>query len=60
MARGLDDHSERFTFASGSQDQVVTGERPAWDEAEEAITEATDALSRVSVDLASAGWAASG
>ena len=33
-------------------------DRPTWDEAEDAIGEATDALARVSADLASAGWAA--
>ena len=35
-------------------------DRPSWEEAEEAITLATDALSRVSADLATAGWAAPG
>ena len=33
-------------------------DRPTLDEAEDAIGEATDALARVSADLASAGWAA--
>jgi hypothetical protein len=33
-------------------------DRPTWDEAEDAIGKATDALARVSADLASAGWAA--
>jgi hypothetical protein len=46
-------------YVAGPSDPMNLIDRPTWDEAEEAIGVATDALSRVSVDLTSAGWAAS-
>jgi HEPN domain-containing protein len=46
-------------YVAGMSDPMNLIDRPAWDEAEEAIALATDALSRVSADLAAAGWIAS-
>jgi HEPN domain-containing protein len=56
---GLSVYAVEQRYAAGTSDPVNLIERPTWDEAEEAIAKATDALSRVSADLASAGWAPS-
>ena len=56
---GLSVYAVEQRYVAGSSNPMSLNERPAWDEAEEAITKAADALSRVSADLASAGWAAS-
>jgi len=56
---GLSVYAVEQRYVAGSSNPMSLNERPAWDEAEEAITQATDALSRVFVDLASAGWASS-
>ncbi len=56
---GLTVYAVEQRYVAGTSNPMNLNERPTWDEAEEAITEATDALSRVSADLASAGWAAS-
>ena len=57
---GLTVYAVEQRCVAGTSNPMNLIERPTWDEAEEAITEATDALSRVSADLASAGWATSG
>jgi HEPN domain-containing protein len=57
---GLTVYAVEQRYVAGSSNPMNLNERPTWEEAEEAITEATDALSRVSADLASAGWAAPG
>ena len=57
---GLTVYAVEQRYVAGTSNPMNLIERPTWDEAEEAITEATDALSRVSADLASAGWATSG
>ncbi len=56
---GLTVYAVEQRYVAGSSNPMSLNERPTWDEAEEAITQATDALSRVSADLASAGWAPS-
>jgi HEPN domain-containing protein len=56
---GLTVYAVEQRYVAGTSNPMNLIERPTWDEAEEAIKEATDALSRVSADLASAGWAAS-
>jgi HEPN domain-containing protein len=56
---GLTVYAVEQRCVAGSSNPMSLNERPTWDEAEEAITQATDALSRVSADLASAGWAPS-
>jgi HEPN domain-containing protein len=57
---GLTVYAVEQRRVAGTSNPMNLIERPTWDEAEEAIAEATDALSRVSADLASAGWAAPG
>ena len=57
---GLTVYAVEQRYVAGTSNPMNLVERPTWDEAEEAITEATDALSRVSADLASAGLAAPG
>lgn len=57
---GLTVYAVEQRYVAGSSNPMSLNERPTWDEAEEAITQATDALSRVSADLASAGWAPPG
>ena len=56
---GLTVYTVEERYAAGTSNPMNLIERPTWDEAEEAITQAAHALSRVSADLASAGWAAS-
>jgi len=56
---GLTVYAVEERHVAGSSNPMSLIERPTWDEAEEAITQAADALSRVSADLASAGWAPS-
>jgi len=56
---GLTVYAVEQRHVAGTSNPMNLIERPAWDEAEEAIKEATDALARVSADLASAGWTAS-
>ena len=58
--RGLSVYAVEQRYVAGSSNPMSLLERPTWDEAEEAIQEAADALSRVSADLSSAGWTASG
>jgi HEPN domain-containing protein len=55
---GLSVYAVEQRHVAGASNPMSLIERPTWDEAEAAITVATDALSRVSADLASAGWAA--
>ena len=55
---GLTVYAVEQRYVAGTSNPMNLVERPTWDEAEAAITVATDALSRVSADLASAGWAA--
>ena len=57
---GLTVYAVEQRDVAGTSNSMNLIERPTWDEAADAITEATDALSRVSADLASAGWAALG
>jgi hypothetical protein len=54
---GLTVYAVEQRHAAGMSNPMNLNERPTWDEAEDAIAEATDALARVSADLASAGWA---
>jgi hypothetical protein len=56
---GLSVYAVEQRCVAGTSNPMNLVERPTWDEAEAAIAVATDALSRVSADLASAGWAAS-
>jgi HEPN domain-containing protein len=56
---GLTVYAVEERHGAGTSNPMNLIERPTWDEAEEAIREATDALARVSADLASAGWTAS-
>jgi len=56
---GLTVYAVEQRYVAGVYNPMDLVERPTWNEAEEAITLATDALSRVSADLASAGWAGS-
>jgi HEPN domain-containing protein len=56
--RGLSVYAVEQRYAAGTADPMNLIERPTWDEAQEAIAEATAALSRVSDDLSSAGWTA--
>ena len=58
--RGLSVYAVEQRYATGTADPMNLIERPTWDEAQEAIAEATAALSRVSDDLASTGWSAPG
>ena len=53
---GLTVYAVEQRYAAGMSDPMSLIERPTWDEAEEAIATATDAVARVSVDLAAAGW----
>lgn len=57
--RGLSVYAVEQRYVAGSSSPMSLIERPTWEEAEGAIEEASDALSRVSADLSSAGWAAS-
>jgi len=56
---GLTVYAVEQRYVAGMSDPMDLNERPTWDEAEEAIAMATEALSRVSADLAAAGWTAS-
>jgi HEPN domain-containing protein len=56
---GLTVYAVEQRYVAGMSNPMNLIDRPTWDEAEEAIKKATDALSRVAADLASAGWAAS-
>jgi len=56
---GLTVYAVEQRYVAGTSNPMNLTERPTWEEAEEAIKEATDALARISADLASAGWAAS-
>jgi HEPN domain-containing protein len=53
---GLTVYAVEQRHVAGMSNPMNLNERPTWDEAEDAIAEATDALARVSADLASAGW----
>ncbi len=57
--RGLTVYAVDQRYVVSSADPMEADERPAWDEADEAADAAAVALSRVSADLASAGWSAS-
>jgi len=57
---GLTVYAVEQRYVAGMSDPMNLIERPTWEEAEEAIAMATGALSRVSADLVSAGWAAPG
>ena len=57
---GLNVYAVEQRDVAGASNPMSLNERPTWDEAEEAIAEAAGALTRVSADLASAGWAAWG
>jgi len=57
---GLTVYAVEQRYVAGLSNPMDPVERPTWNEAEEAITMATEALSRVSADLVSAGWAAPG
>jgi HEPN domain-containing protein len=57
---GLNVYAVEQRYEAGASSPMSLNERLTWDEAEEAIAEAAGALTRVSADLASAGWAASG
>jgi HEPN domain-containing protein len=56
---GLTVYAVEQRYVAGLSNPMDLVERPTWNEAEEAITMATDALSRVSADLVSSGWVAS-
>ena len=55
---GLTVYAVEQRYVAGMSNPMNLNERPTWDEAEDAIAEATDALARVSADLASAGGVA--
>ena len=57
---GLTVYAVEQRYVAGATNPMSLNERPTWDDAEEAIAQASDALSRVAADLASAGWAVSG
>jgi hypothetical protein len=57
---GLTVYAVEQRYVAGTTNPMSLNERPTWDDAEEAITQASDALSRIAADLASAGWAVSG
>jgi len=57
---GLTVYAVEQRSVAGTSNPVHLVDRPTWDEAEEAITVATEALSLVSADLVAAGWAAPG
>jgi HEPN domain-containing protein len=57
---GLTVYAVEQRYVAGMSDPMNLIERPTWDEAEEAIAMATEAVSRVSADLVSAGWAPPG
>jgi len=57
---GLTVYTAEQRSVAGATNPMSLNERPTWDDAEEAIAQASDALSRVAADLASAGWAVSG
>jgi hypothetical protein len=56
---GLTVYAVEQRYMAGTSNPMSLNERPTWDDAEEAIAQATDALSHVAADLASAGWVAS-
>ena len=56
---GLTVYAVEQRYVAGMSDPMNLIERPTWNEAEEAIAMATEALSRVSADLTAAGWTAS-
>lgn len=53
---GLTVYAVEQRYAAGLSNPMDLVERPTWNEAEEAIALATNALSRISTDLVSAGW----
>ena len=57
---GLTVYGVARIHVTGTSNPMNLIDRPTWDEAEEAITAATEALSRVSADLVSAGWVTPG
>ena len=56
--RGLSVYAVDQRYAAGTADPMNLLERPAWEDAQEAIAEAIEAVARVSEDLSSAGWTA--
>jgi HEPN domain-containing protein len=56
--RGLSVYAVEQRYAAGTADPMNLLERPAWEDAREAIAEAIEAIARVSADLSSAGWTA--
>jgi hypothetical protein len=56
---GLTVYAVEQRYVAGLSNPMDLVDRPTWNEAEEAVALATDALSRVAADLVSAGWAAS-
>jgi HEPN domain-containing protein len=56
--RGLSVYAVDQRYAAGTADPLNLIERPTWDDAQEAIAEATKALARLSADLSSTGWTA--
>jgi hypothetical protein len=58
--RGLSVYAVEQRDAAGTADPMNLIERPTWDEAQEAIAEASAALARLLDDLSSAGWAEPG
>jgi HEPN domain-containing protein len=58
--RGLSVYAVDQRYAAGAADPMNLIERPTWDDAQEAIAEASTALARVLDDLSSAGWALPG
>lgn len=53
---GLTVYAVEQRSVAGMSNPMNLNERLTWEEAENAIAEATDALVRISADLASAGW----
>ena len=58
--RGLSVYAVEQRYAAGTADPMNLIERPTWEDAQEAIAEAIEAIARVSDDLSSAGWIAPG
>jgi HEPN domain-containing protein len=55
--RGLSVYAVEQRHAAGTADPMNLIERPTWDDAQEAIAEAIEAIARVLADLSSARWA---
>ena len=58
--RGLSVYAVEQRYAAGTADPMNLIERATWEDAQEAIAEAIEAIARVSDDLSSAGWIAPG